>query len=117
MKCQTDLAGGDNHACVSTDRSWYCSGTLEYSETRLLRTLKGNEKRYALNKVRFIQNKGSAKRPIGDVRDRRRERKNRMYVLSRVRTNRVSLYEFLDPPNASVVQQAQCRTGLPLSSI
>ena len=26
-------------------------------------------------------------------------------------------YEFLDPPNASVVQQAQCRTGLPLSSI
>ena len=25
-------------------------------------------------------------------------------------------YEFLDPPNASVVQQAQCRTGLPLSS-
>ena len=27
-----------------------------YSETRLLRTLKGNEKRYVLNKVRFIQN-------------------------------------------------------------
>ena len=26
-------------------------------------------------------------------------------------------YEFLDPPNASVVQQAQCCTGLPLSSI
>ena len=26
-------------------------------------------------------------------------------------------YEFLDPPNASVVQQAQCRTGLPLSPI
>ena len=26
-------------------------------------------------------------------------------------------YEFLDPPNASVVQEAQCRTGLPLSSI
>ena len=25
MKCQTDLAEGDNHACVSTDRSWYCS--------------------------------------------------------------------------------------------
>ena len=32
------------------------------------------------------------KRPISDVRDRRRERNNRMYVLSRVRTNRVSLY-------------------------
>ena len=30
--------------------------------------------------------------PIGDVRDRRRERYNRVYVLSRVRTNRVSLY-------------------------
>ena len=29
--------------------------------------------------------------PIGDVRDRRRERYNRVYVLSRVRTNRVSL--------------------------
>ena len=28
---------------------------------------------------------------IGDVRDRRRERYNRVYVLSRVRTNRVSL--------------------------
>ena len=26
-------------------------------------------------------------------------------------------YEFLDPPNASVVQLAQCRTGLPLRSI
>ena len=25
VKCQTDLAEGDNHACVSTDRSWYCS--------------------------------------------------------------------------------------------
>ena len=25
MKCQTDLAEGDKHACVSTDRSWYCS--------------------------------------------------------------------------------------------
>ena len=25
-------------------------------------------------------------------------------------------YEFLDPPNAFVVQQAQFRTGLPLSS-
>ena len=34
------------------------------------------------------------KRPIGDVRDRRRERNNRMYVLSPVRTNRVSLYMF-----------------------
>ena len=33
-----------------------------YSETRLLRTLKGNEKRYVLNKVRFIQNKESAKK-------------------------------------------------------
>ena len=32
-----------------------------------------------------------AKSPIGDVRDRRRERNNRVYVLSRVRTNRVSL--------------------------
>ena len=29
--------------------------------------------------------------PIGDVRDRRRERYNRVYVLSHVRTNRVSL--------------------------
>ena len=26
-------------------------------------------------------------------------------------------YQFLDPPNASVVRQAQCLTGLPLSSI
>ena len=25
VKCQTDLAEGDNHACVSMDRSWYCS--------------------------------------------------------------------------------------------
>ena len=25
VKCQTDLAEGDNHACVSTDRSWYCT--------------------------------------------------------------------------------------------
>ena len=32
-----------------------------YSETRLLRTLKGNEKRHVLNKVRFIQNKERAK--------------------------------------------------------
>ena len=30
--------------------------------------------------------------PIGDVRDRRRERNSRVYVLSRVCTNRVSLY-------------------------
>ena len=29
---------------------------MEYSETRLLRTLKGNEKRYAVTKVRSIQN-------------------------------------------------------------
>ena len=161
-----------------------------YSETRLLRTLKGNEKRYVLTKVRSIQNailltgrtgstcsrersatenasppwmsfithfhtvkspfrhrelenmpgswnrnwkavedmlvirkkraKERAKKcswrknwyvisdfvprsvrlirkkctcfPIGDVRDRRRERYNRVYVLSRVRNNRVSLY-------------------------
>ena len=25
VKCQTHLAAGDNHACVSMDRSWYCS--------------------------------------------------------------------------------------------
>ena len=30
--------------------------------------------------------------PIGDVRDRRRESYNRVYILSRVRNNRVSLY-------------------------
>ena len=29
---------------------------IKYSETRLLRTLKGNEKRYVLTKVRSIQN-------------------------------------------------------------
>ena len=33
-----------------------------YNETRLLRTLKGNEKRHVLNKVRFIQNKERAKK-------------------------------------------------------
>ena len=65
---------------------------LKYSETRLLRTLKGNEKRYVLNKVRLSKTKKGQKRPIGDVRDRRRERNNRMYELSQVRTNRVSLY-------------------------
>ena len=32
--------------------------------------------------------------PIGDVRDRRRKRYNRVYVLSRVRNNRVSLYMY-----------------------
>ena len=31
-------------------------GSLNYSETRLLRTLKGNEKRYVVTKVRSIQN-------------------------------------------------------------
>ena len=41
--------------------------------------------------VRLIQKKCTCF-PIGDVRDRRRERYNRVYVLSRVRTNRVSLY-------------------------
>ena len=25
VKCQTDLAEGDNHACVSTNRLWYYS--------------------------------------------------------------------------------------------
>ena len=162
---------------------------FKYSETRLLRTLKGNEKRYVLTKVRSIQNaifltgrtsslvhandlprkmllrpvrrsllafrtvksplraswtwkragklksklkgwmtcswsekrtKERAKKcswrenwyvisdfvprlvrlirkkctsfPIGDVRDWRRERYNRVYVLCHVRTNRVSLY-------------------------
>ena len=57
VKCQTGLAEGDNHACVSIV-------VLLMSE--LCKTLE---------------------------------------------------YEFLDPPNASVVQQAQCRTGLQLSSI
>ena len=38
----------------------FAKNTL-YSETWLLRTLKGNEKRCVLNKVRFIQNKESAK--------------------------------------------------------
>ena len=64
-----------------------------YRETQLLRTLKGNEKgtfwtKYVLSKT----NKEGAKSPIGDVRDRRGERNDRVYVLSRVRTNRVSLY-------------------------
>ena len=62
-----------------------------YGETWLLRTLKGNEKRYVLNKVRLSNTKKAQKRPIGDVHDWRRERNNRMYVLSRVCTNRVSL--------------------------
>ena len=35
--------------------------------------------------------------PTGDVCDRRRERYNRVYVLSRVRTNRVSLYLMFMP--------------------
>ena len=46
-------------ACVRTS---VCEQKAAYSETRLLRTLKGNEKRYVLNKVRFIQNKESAKK-------------------------------------------------------
>ena len=41
--------------------------------------------------VRIIQKKCTCF-PIGDVRDRRRERYNRVYVLNRARTNRVSLY-------------------------
>ena len=41
--------------------------------------------------VRLIQWKCTCL-PIGDIRDRRRERYNRVYILSRVRTNRVSLY-------------------------
>ena len=41
--------------------------------------------------VRIIRKKCTCF-PNGDVRDRRRERYNRVYVLSRVRTNRVSLY-------------------------
>ena len=41
--------------------------------------------------VRLIRKKCTCF-PIGDVRDRRRERYNRVYVLSRVRNNRVSLY-------------------------
>ena len=40
--------------------------------------------------VRLIRKKCTCF-PIGDVRDRRRERYNRVYVTSRVRTNRVSL--------------------------
>ena len=44
--------------------------------------------------VRLIRKKCTCF-PIGDVRDRRRERYNRVYVLSRVRNNRVSLYFFL----------------------
>ena len=46
--------------------------------------------------VRLIQKKKKCTCfPIGDVRDRRRERYNRVYVLSRVRNNRVSLYSKL----------------------
>ena len=41
--------------------------------------------------VRLIRKKYTCF-PIGYVRDRRRERYNRVYVLSRVRNNRVSLY-------------------------
>ena len=41
--------------------------------------------------VRLIRKKCTCL-PIDDVRDRRRERYNRVYVLSRVRNNRVSLY-------------------------
>ena len=41
--------------------------------------------------VRLIRRKCTCF-PIGDVRDRQRERYNRVYVLSRVRNNRVSLY-------------------------
>ena len=44
--------------------------------------------------VRLIRKKCTCF-PIGDVRDQRRERYNRVYVLSRVRNNRVSLYFFL----------------------
>ena len=40
--------------------------------------------------VRLIRKKCTCF-PIGDVGDRRRERYNRVYVLSRVRNNRVSL--------------------------
>ena len=77
---------------VDHERQWLRANikqSYQYSETRLLRTLKGNEKRNVLNKV---QTKKRQKSPIGDVRDRRRERYNRVYVLSRVRTNRVSLW-------------------------
>ena len=49
------------HVVVFDDFGWDEGGT-RYNETWLLRTLKGNEKRYVLNKVRFIQKKESAKK-------------------------------------------------------
>ena len=51
----------------------------------------GKWKMHVLNKVRFIWKK-EQRCPIGNVRDRRGERNNWVYALSRVRTNRVSMY-------------------------
>ena len=64
---QLDCGLTDNPNMLAVHAKWttwrHCQKKKsQYSETRLLRILKGNEKRYVLNKVRFIQNKESAKR-------------------------------------------------------
>ena len=74
---------------ISTPNTCALWKLCEYSETRLLRTPKGKEKEYVLNKVRSIH---SAIYPKCDVRHWESERYNRVYVLTRVRTNWVSLY-------------------------